>query len=176
MTSIDLAQHGIIVADTLRNASPPLLYEEALKQGGIITNKGALACESGAKTGRCPGDKRIVNEALVNEDVWWGDVNIKMDPVAFAMNRQHAVGYLNTLDRLYVIDGYAGWDERYRLKIRVITESAYHALFMRNMLIRPSEEELGQFGDPDFTIINAGKFAANPFVPGLTSDLSLIHI
>jgi len=173
MTSIDLSQHGIIVADTLRNASPPLLYEEAVTQGAVITDKGALACESGEKTGRCPNDKRIVDEALVSDDVWWGDVNIKMDPVSFAMNRQHAIGYLNTLSRLYVMDGYAGWDERYRLKIRVITESAYHALFMHNMLIRPSAAELQDYGDPDFTIINAGKFAANPFVPGLTSDTSV---
>lgn len=173
MSAIDLSPHGILVTNTLRNASPPKLYEEALKQGGLITDKGALACDSGEKTGRCPGDKRIVDESLVSGDVWWGDVNIRLNPVSFSINRHHAIGYLNTLPKLYVTDGYAGWDDRYRIKIRVICESAYHALFMHNMLIRPSQKELEHFGEPDFTIINAGRFAANPFIPGVTSDTSV---
>ena len=173
MNAIDLTQHGIIVPRAFRNAAPACLYEEATKQGGLITNKGALTCDSGEKTGRCPTDKRIVDESLVSEDVWWSDVNIKLDPVSFNMNRHQAIGYLNTRPKLYVTDGFAGWDHRYRLKIRMICESPSLALFMHNMLIRPTDDELQQFGDPDFTIINAGKFSANPFVSGVTSETSV---
>mmetsp|Transcript_13910 Transcript_13910/g.19318 ORF Transcript_13910/g.19318 Transcript_13910/m.19318 type:complete len:101 (-) Transcript_13910:1711-2013(-) len=66
-------------------------------------------------------------------------------------NRERAVDYLNTRERLYVIDAFGGADPKYRLKVRVITSRAYHALFMHNMLIRPTEDELMDFGDPDFT-------------------------
>lgn len=64
--------------------------------------------------------------------------------------------YLNTRNRIYVVDGFAGWDERYRINVRVVCARAYHALFMRNMLIRPKPEELVHF-EPDYTIYNAGS-------------------
>jgi phosphoenolpyruvate carboxykinase (ATP) len=71
------------------------------------------------------------------------------------INRERAVDYLNTRNRIYVVDGFAGWDERYRINVRVVCARAYHALFMRNMLIRPKPEELVHF-EPDYTIYNAG--------------------
>ena len=173
MSEIDLTAHGILVSSTLRNATPARLYEEALGQGACITNQGALAFASGPKTQRCSADKRIVDESLVTDDIWWGDVNIRLDPVAYHTSRHHAVGYLNTRPQLYVTDGYAGWDPRHRLKIRVVSESACHALVMSSLLVRPADVELAKFGDPDFTVINAGRFSANPFVTGVNSESSI---
>lgn len=72
-----------------------------------------------------------------------------------------------------VVDAYAGADPNYRLKIRVVTSRAYHALFMNNMLIRPTPEELESFGQPDFTIYNAGQFPANKLTKGLSSPTSV---
>ncbi|KAJ1546163.1 Protein kinase C-like 1 [Nowakowskiella sp. JEL0078] len=91
----------------------------------------------------------------------------------FMVNRERAVDYLNTCERLYVIDGYAGWDTEYRIKVRVVCSRAYHALFMRNMLIRPNEEELKSYGEPDFVIFNAGSFPANRYTIGMTSTTSI---
>ncbi|KAI3654108.1 hypothetical protein MP228_000827 [Amoeboaphelidium protococcarum] len=159
----------------IHNASAAVLYEEALKyeEGSAITSTGALATSSGQKTGRSPKDKRIVDDPSCSNDVWWGPVNIKMDDKVFMINRERAVDYLNTRDRLYVIDGYAGWDPEHRLKIRVVCARAYHALFMKNMLIRPTEEELKDFHHPDFTIFNAGQFPANRYTLGMTSTTSI---
>ncbi|OAJ41152.1 phosphoenolpyruvate carboxykinase (ATP), variant 3 [Batrachochytrium dendrobatidis JEL423] len=92
---------------------------------------------------------------------------------SFMVNRERAIDYLNTRDRLYVFDGYAGWDPKYRIKVRVVCARAYHALFMNNMLIRPTAAELEDFGEPDFTIFNAGSFPANRFTTGMTSDTSV---
>ena len=86
---------------------------------------------------------------------------------------QRAVDYFNSCERLYVVEGFAGWDPQYRLKIRVICARAYHALFMHNMLIRPSGAELADFGEPDFTIYNAGRFPANRYTPEMTSKTSI---
>eukprot|EP00889_Picochlorum_renovo_P004329 jgi/Picre1/31359/NNA_006712.t1 len=146
-----------------------------------ITSTGALATLSGAKTGRSPKDKRVVKDPESMDDIWWGkgSPNFEMDEHTFRLNRERAVDYLNMLDRIYVFDGFAGWDPASRLKIRVVSARPYHALFMNNMLIRPSEEELAEFGTPDFTIYNAGAFPANRYTSYMTSsssiDVSLEH-
>merc|ERR1711877_96841 len=101
-----------------------------------------------------------------------GPVNKPMSPDVWRINRERAVDYLNTRNRIYVIDGYAGWDERYRINVRVVCARAYHALFMRNMLIRPSRKELEHF-HPDYVIYNAGAFPANRFTTGMTSSTSV---
>ena len=88
------------------------------------------------------------------------------------INRERAVDYLNTRNRIYVIDGYAGWDERYRIRVRIVCARAYHALFMRNMLIRPSREELAHF-HPDYVVYNAGSFPANRYTTGMSSSTSV---
>lgn len=141
--------------------------------GTVISSTGALCSYSGKKTGRSPNDKRIVEEEATSKDIWWGPVNTKMSERVFLINRERAIDYLNTHPRLYVFDGYAGWDPKYRKKIRVIASRAYHILFMRNMLIRPTEEELEEFGTPDFTIFNAGEFPANRYTTGMTSTTSI---
>lgn len=157
-----------------RNAPPAQLYEDAIRnEGAIISSSGALINFSGKKTGRSPKDKRIVFEETSKDDIWWGPVNIKMDEHTFEINRERAIDYLNTRELVYVFDGFAGWDPKYRIKVRVVCARAYHALFMHNMLIRPTEEELKNFGEPDFTIYNAGQFPANRFTKGMTSTTSV---
>ncbi|KAJ1501514.1 Protein kinase C-like 1 [Coelomomyces lativittatus] len=98
---------------------------------------------------------------------------MKMSESVFMINRERAVDYLNTRSRLYVVDGYAGWDPKHRIKVRVVCARAYHALFMWNMLIRPTPEELEHYGHPDFTIFNAGQFPANRYTTGMTSTTSI---
>ncbi|KEY67680.1 hypothetical protein S7711_03933 [Stachybotrys chartarum IBT 7711] len=158
----------------IANPSVAALYEDALvyESGSAITSSGALTAYSGAKTGRSPLDKRIVCEPSSQEHIWWGPVNKPMTPEVWKINRERAVDYLNTRNRIYVVDGYAGWDEKYRIRVRVICARAYHALFMRNMLIRPPREELEHF-HPDYTIYNAGTFPANRFTEGMTSATSV---
>ncbi len=171
---IDLSSFGITVSEVVRNATTARLYEFAIiDQCAAIEFTGALATRSGDKTGRSPKDKRIVESPETTKDIWWGDINIRLTEKSFLINRQRARDYLNTRSRLFVTDGYAGWDPRYRLKIRVICTSAYHALFMRNMLIVPTAEELKEFGQPDYTIYNAGNFPANPYTAQMTSTTSV---
>jgi phosphoenolpyruvate carboxykinase (ATP) len=171
----NLAEYQIDVKTVFRNASPATLYQEALQfeKGATLSDMGALIAYSGDKTGRSPKDKRIVQHADSADDVWWGSVNIGLHENAFCVNRERAIDYLNTRERLYVVDAFAGWDPRYRLKVRVICARPYHALFMHNMLIRPTREELAQFGQPDCVILNAGAFPANRFTTGMTSKTSV---
>lgn len=173
--NFDLSDHQIDVTTVQRNIAPAKLYEEALRheQGSAISDQGALVVSSGEKTGRSPGDKRIVEDPASSGDICWGSINIKLQEHTFMINHERAIDYLNTRQRLYVVDGYAGWDPQYRLKIRVICSRAYHALFMYNMLIRPSDAELDQFGEPDFTIYNAGRFPANRYTSEMTSTTSI---
>jgi len=175
MANFSLAQHGIHVEDVLRNAAPAALYEAALRyeKGSAIASTGALVAMSGEKTGRSPKDKRIVDEPDSTDDVWWGEVNVQLDHHTFQINRERAIDYLNTRDRLYCIDGFAGWDPNYRLRIRIVCARAYHALFMHNMLIRPTHEQLESFGDPDYVVYNAGGFPANRYTSGMTSTTSV---
>jgi phosphoenolpyruvate carboxykinase (ATP) len=174
-TPFSLKQHGIHVDTIYRNAAPPVLYEAALKyeKGTAITRTGALVAMSGQKTGRSPKDKRIVHEPTTQGDVWWGDVNIKLDAHTFEINRERAIDYLNTRDFVYCVDGFAGWDPRYRIKVRIVCARAYHALFMYQMLIRPTPEELASFGEPDYVVYNAGSFPANRYTTGMTSTTSV---
>lgn len=173
-STFSLAGHGIATADIRRNLSPAHLYEEALSaRDGELTSLGAIASRSGGKTGRSPKDKRIVEEPATRGDIWWGPVNIKLSPRGFDAVHRRAVDFLAAQPRLYVVDGYAGWDPNYRLKIRVICVRPYHALFMHNMLVRPTAAELATFGEPDFTIYNAGAHPADPHGEGMTSATSV---
>ncbi|MCC6782958.1 MAG: phosphoenolpyruvate carboxykinase (ATP) [Planctomycetes bacterium] len=174
MSTFDLSSHGIKVKNVVRNAAPAILYEQAILRGeGRIASSGALMAFSGEKTGRSPKDKRIVDEPSTSGDIWWGNVNIKLSEKTFLINRQRAVDFLNSRDQVFVVDGYAGWDERHRLKIRVICLNAYHALFMHNMLMRPTSEQLAHFGKPDYVIFNAGVFPANPHTNEMSSSTSV---
>jgi phosphoenolpyruvate carboxykinase (ATP) len=132
-----------------------------------------MSVRSGAKTGRSPGDKRIVKEPSSDANIWWGDVNMPISEHTFAINRERAIDYLNVCPVIYVVDAFAGWDPELRIKVRIVCTRAYHALFMTNMLIVPSADELATFGEPDVTIYNAGAFPANRFTEGMTSAASV---
>lgn len=175
MSQFQLREHELTVAEVYHNLSPSVLYQHAIRyeKDASIAENGALVAYSGAKTGRSPKDKRVVRNPQSEQDIWWGPVNIPLEPQAFAINRERARDYLNICPRLYCFDGFAGWDPKYRLKVRVICSRPYHALFMHTMLIRPTAEELAHFGKPDFTIYNAGAFPANKLTAGMGSKTSV---
>jgi phosphoenolpyruvate carboxykinase (ATP) len=175
MARFHLEGHGITVEDVRRNLPPSRLYEEAIRHDADsrIAESGALVAYSGAKTGRSPKDKRFVRHPETEQEIWWGPVNVPLEPHIFEINRERAKDYLNTQERLYCFDGFAGWDPDYQVKVRVICSRPYHALFMHIMLIRPTRDELADFGEPDYVIYNAGQFPANRFTAGMTSKTSV---
>jgi len=130
-----------------------------------ITDTGALATYSGLKTGRSPKEKRVVLDKKTKDTVWWGNVNMPIAPMGFQRNRARAIDYMNIAPRLFVIDGYAGYDPNYRKNIRIICTRPYHALFMKQMLIRAPEPELHsafkQTNGPSFTVLNGGEMVAD---------------
>ena len=181
--SVDLAQYGITGETTNHgiagyhihhNPSVAKLYSLAIPQDRYaLANNGALIAFSAPKTGRSPKDKRIVEEETTRDDVWWGDVNRPISEDSFALNRETAINYLNCRDNIYVVDGFAGWDPKHQIKVRIICTRAYHALFMRNMLIRPTPAEMEDFGEPDWVVFNAGQMPAIPMLPGVGSRTSI---
>jgi phosphoenolpyruvate carboxykinase (ATP) len=174
-SKFDLRDYDITVEEIHHNLPPSVLYEHAIRyeKEASIAENGALVAYSGTKTGRSPKDKRVVRHPESEADVWWGSVNIPLDMQSFVINRERARDYLNTRERLYCFDGFAGWDPKYRIKVRVICSRPYHALFMHTMLIRPTKQELESFGKPDFVICNAGEFPSNRFTAGVDSKTSI---
>lgn len=175
--TISVSDSSLKFTHVLYNLSPAELYEQAIKyeHGSFITSSGALATLSGAKTGRSPRDKRVVKDDTTAQELWWGkgSPNIEMDEHTFLVNRERAVDYLNSLDKVFVNDQFLNWDPENRIKVRIISARAYHSLFMHNMCIRPTLEELEDFGTPDFTIYNAGQFPCNRYTHYMTSSTSI---
>ena len=166
---------GSKTINVLINTCPAKLYREELNnESSKLSSNGSLCVYSGAKTGRSPKDKRIVLDKNT-EDIWWSkdSPNIEIDEPNFLINRETAICFLNNQDKLYIFDGYAGWDLDNRIKVRVICTRPYHALFMNNMLIRPTKNELDNFGEPDYTIYNAGVFPCNRYTDYMTSSTSI---
>lgn len=175
MKTVDLSHLGIEAKNIIRNPATSRLYMDAIRYepSTSLSAFGALIAYSGEKTGRSPSDKRITENAASTNHVWWGDINMPIGEHTFEINRERAKDYLNTRQQIYVIDAFAGWDPDNRIKVRVICTRPYHALFMQIMLINPSKEELANFGEPDFTIYNAGQFPANRLTEGMTSKTSI---
>ena len=175
INTLDLSQYGIETDDVVRNADPARLYEEAIRHDptAAVVHSGAIRIRSGEKTGRSPADKRIVRHPDSEDNIWWGPINIEIDEHTFEINKERAQDYLNTRKRIYVMDGFAGWDPEHRLKVRIICTRPYHALFMHNMLIRPTDEQLRSFSEPDFVIYNAGEFPANRQTKHMSSKTSI---
>ncbi|XP_073149197.1 phosphoenolpyruvate carboxykinase (ATP) 1 isoform X1 [Henckelia pumila] len=175
--TIDVSDSSLKFTHVLYNLSPAELYEQAIKyeKGSFITSSGALATLSGAKTGRSPKDKRVVRDESTEDVLWWGkgSPNIEMDEHTFMVNRERAVDYLNSLEKVFVNDQFLNWDPENRIKVRIVSARAYHSLFMHNMCIRPTPEELENFGTPDFTIYNAGQFPCNRYTHYMTSSTSI---
>ncbi|MDP5170403.1 MAG: phosphoenolpyruvate carboxykinase (ATP) [Bacteroidia bacterium] len=173
--AFNLSSLGIDVATIHRNTSVAKLYEIGLRdeKGTAISDTGALLVYSGEKTGRSPKDKRIVRQPDSEKNINWGSVNIALDEHVYDINRERAIDFLNTRERLFVVDAYAGWDPQYRIKVRIVCTRAYHALFMQNMLIMPTDEELLSFGEPDYVVLNGGGFPANRHTSEMTSKTSV---
>ncbi|KAI4337561.1 hypothetical protein L6164_015959 [Bauhinia variegata] len=175
--SFDVSDSELKFTHVLYNLSPAELYEQAIKyeKGSFITSSGALATLSGAKTGRAPRDKRVVRDETTEHELWWGKgaPNIEMDEHTFLINRERAVDYLNSLEKVFVNDQFLNWDPENRIRVRIVSARAYHSLFMHNMCIRPTDEELEEFGTPDFTIYNAGSFPCNRYTHYMTSSTSI---
>jgi len=166
-----LEKHGIFTRVVHRNLTPAKYYEKSITvmpsnpgtAPSCVTNTGAYAAYSGEKTGRSPEDKRICQPDTKEEEdkIWWGKVNQKMTRERYDNVLERAKDYLNNRSELFVVDGFAGWDPKYRKSVRVFCTRPYHALFMNNMLIRPHTDELrNSFNNPDFVIYNAGEFYA----------------
>ena len=175
MSDFNLEAQGIFAQHVFRNLPPAALYEEAIRFDSrcSIAESGALIALSGDKTGRSPMDKRVVKNPDSEADIWWGAINLPLDEHSFQINRERARDYLNTRDRVYCVDAFAGWDPANRIKIRTICARPYHAMFIGTMLINPSRDELQDFGEPDYVIYNAGQFPANRLTKGMTSKTSV---
>ena len=156
---------GISNATLHYNLSPEALATEAVKKGQAkITSLGAITIDTGEFTGRSPKDRFIVRDEYTEKDVWWGNINIPFDAKKFDALYQKVVAYLSNKE-LYVRDGYACADQRYRLNIRTINEYPWSNLFVYNMFLRPTTEELTTM-KPDWIIINAPGFMADPETDG----------
>ena len=167
----ELAQLGITqVKEIVRNPSYEQLFEEEMApnlegyEKGVLTNTGAVAVDTGIFTGRSPKDKYIVYDDSSKEHVWWTsdaakNDNKPMTPETWKSLKELVTGELSG-KRLFVIDAFCGASEHHRLAVRIITEVAWQAHFVKNMFIRPTEEELKTF-KPDFVVLNGSK-VTNP--------------
>lgn len=148
------------VAAAWWNLSPAELVEETLMRGeGELTDTGALAIDTGEFTGRSPKDKFMVFDDISKDTIWWGDINIKFDPAKFDLLYNRVTSYLSGKE-VYVRDCYACADPKYRLNIRVVTETPWSNLFANNLFLRPTTDELENF-NPEWSIICAPGFRAN---------------
>jgi len=150
------------------NLLEPALVEVALKRGeGTLGKGGAFLVTTGKHTGRSPKDKFVVRTPSVEDTIWW-DNNKPMSPEAFDRLYDDMVAHMKGRD-FFVQDLYGGADAEHRLDVRVVTELAWHGLFIRHLLRRPSREELDDF-IPEFTIINCPAFKADPARHGCRSE------
>ena len=149
------------------NLLEPALIEEALKRGeGTLGKGGSLIVTTGEHTGRSPKDKFVVRTPGVEEHIWWEN-NQPMDPAKFDVLQADMLEHMKGKD-YFVEDLYGGADPEHRLDVRMITELAWHGLFIRTMLRRPEVKELDDF-HADFTIINCPTFTADPEKHGCRS-------
>ena len=168
MANLDLTKYGIVDAtEIIHNPSYELLFEEETKpslegfEKGQESELGAVNVMTGVYTGRSPKDKFFVMDETSKDTLWWTSDEYKNDnkPLseeAWAELKKITAKQLSG-KKLYVVDAFCGTNEDTRLKIRFIMEVAWQAHFVKNMFIRPTEEELATYGEPDFTVINASK-------------------
>lgn len=170
-----LTSHGITPTLPVHwDLTTPMLYEHTLRRGeGEMAHRGALVVETVPYTGRSPKDKYVVREESTEKDIWWGEVNHPMEPDVYDRLYQRVCEYLGDRE-LFVQDVYAAADPANRLSVRVITESPWHALFSRNMFILrrrfETSDEIEPFV-PDFTIVHAPGFRADPMRDGTRSEV-----
>src|SRR5690349_20130192 len=164
-----LEREGIQTDRVRWNLSSAALYEESVRrQEGVIAAEGPLVCRTGQHTGRSPNDKFVVREPSSEQQVDWGKVNRPMDSEKFDLLQRELIASLSGKE-LYALDCYAGADPKYRLAVRVINERAWHNLFCRNLFI--DDPAAAAAADPQFTIIDAPSFKADPARHGTNSDV-----
>lgn len=168
LTSLSLEKYGIKdVVEVIYNPSYDVLYKEetdpALQgyEKGQLTELGAVNVMTGEFTGRSPKDKYIVKDAVTENTVWWNSPESPNDNKPIDQNTWNALKATTveqlSAKKLYVVDAFCGTNDNTRLKVRFIMEVAWQAHFVTNMFIRPTEEELQSFGEPDFVVMNASK-------------------
>ena len=185
MAKLDLSKYGITGAtEVLHNPSYEVLFEEETKAGlegfdkGQETELGAVNVMTGVYTGRSPKDKFFVMDSVSKDTVWWTSEEYKNDnkPVSeatWAELKKLATAELSN-KKLYVVDAFCGANEATRLKVRFIMEVAWQAHFVKNMFIRPTEEELAEF-EPDFIVYNASKAKVENYKElGLNSETAVV--
>jgi phosphoenolpyruvate carboxykinase (ATP) len=156
------------------NLPTEALYEESVFRGEAnITRLGPLVVNTGKHTARAAGDKFVVREAATENDIWWGQYNRPFDVDKFEALFSRLQGYFQGRD-IFVQDCYGGADPDYRLPIRIITEYAWHSLFVRNMFIKPQSAEEYRRHVPEFTIISAPGFKASPQIDQTPSDTFIV--
>jgi phosphoenolpyruvate carboxykinase (ATP) len=164
--NINLSTYGINDAkEIIHNPSYDTLFEEETKLGlngfeaGIVTDSGAVAVDTGEFTGRSPKDKYIVRDDSTREAFWWSDQgkndNKPLSPENWEKLKQCVINQLSG-QRLFVVDAFCGANPDTRLSVRFVMEVAWQAHFVKNMFIRPTDEELRTFV-PDFTVLNGSK-------------------
>lgn len=173
-----LSAHGIRNANTIWwNLSTPALYEHAVQRyEGMVAHLGPLVCRTGQYTGRSPKDRYIVKEPTTQDRIWWGNVNSAFDPADYEVVRARLTAYLQGRD-LFVQDCYSGADAEHRVPVRVVNETAWHNLFVRNMFIQEPDPKKLADHVPEYTILHAPGFQAVPEEDGTNSEaFILVHL
>ena len=153
-----------------RNLTPAQLTEAALRRGeGKLSKTGALVVTTGKYTGRSPKDKFIVDTDGIHNEIAWGNVNRPISREKFNSIKEKMINYLNGKE-VFIFDGFAGADKTYTQKFRVINEMASQNMFIHQLLIRPTAEELANYGEADYTIICAPGYKCDPEVDGINSE------
>lgn len=186
MSKIDLSKYGITGAtEVVYNPSYDSLYKDELNpelkgfEKGKLTELGAVDVMTGVYTGRSPKDKFFVMDETSKDTVWWTSEGYKNDnkpvtPETWKALKELAVKELSN-KKLYVVDAFCGANPATRLKVRFIVEVAWQAHFVKNMFIRPTEEELASFGEPDFVVYNASKAKVENYKElGLNSETAVV--
>ena len=157
-----------------RNLCPAILTEKALQNGeGELMNTGALAVMTGKYTGRSPKDKFIVDTAGVHDKIAWGKVNVPISRDVFQAIRKEMTEFLSGKE-IYIFDGFAGAYPKCRRKFWIVNEMPSQNLFIHQLLIRPTDEELKNYGEADFTIIVAPGYKCDPEKFGINSEAAII--
>ncbi len=172
-----LKEHGLEgVGRAFWNLPTARLCEEAISRSeGWLSREGALICHTGEFTGRSPGDKFLAEEPSSQERIGWGQVNRPIAPERFAALSKRVREYLTGKD-VFVFDGYAGADPRYRMKVRVITEAAWQNLFAQNMFLHEADPQVLADFQPDWLVVDAMNFRADPERDGTRSGtFILVH-
>ncbi len=172
---VGLEHHGIRNCKAVHwNLSSPALYEHAIRNSeGVLSHLGPLCVTTGEHTGRAPNDKFIVQEPSSQENIWWGKVNKPFTVDQFDALYSRVLSYLQGRN-IYVQDCYAGADEDHQLHIRVITETAWHSLFARNMFVQIKDLAKVESHNPGFTVIQVPGFKAVPAIDGTNSEVFVV--